>query len=152
MRWVLLPAVDLAGGVYYQKCYDPDCRNYRSNCMPLPTAVWQKYKQQTQLVQVQQQQQVWPQGSDQQHLQVHEVQQQGTVVTVVDTHDEDEQYLQLLHAYERQQQQQVQVQAQMGPSMAYASGVGSGTDTLDEDDMCLHLLQQVEQQAGLVDS
>ncbi|KAK9830391.1 hypothetical protein WJX72_011482 [[Myrmecia] bisecta] len=27
---------DLKGGIWYQKCYDPECRNYRSEAMPLP--------------------------------------------------------------------------------------------------------------------
>jgi hypothetical protein len=38
-------AVDLREGVYYQKCYDPECRSYRSACMPLPSQVWLKYRQ-----------------------------------------------------------------------------------------------------------
>eukprot|EP00873_Tetraselmis_striata_P037101 jgi/Tetstr1/457365/TSEL_043968.t1 len=31
--------VDLGGGVYAQKCYDPDCRHFRSAWLPLPAAV-----------------------------------------------------------------------------------------------------------------
>lgn len=26
-------------GAWYQKCYDPDCRGYRSNVMPLPKEI-----------------------------------------------------------------------------------------------------------------
>uniref|UniRef100_A0A383WFI1 DNA-directed primase/polymerase protein n=1 Tax=Tetradesmus obliquus TaxID=3088 RepID=A0A383WFI1_TETOB len=37
--------VDLREGVFYQKCYDPECRSYRSACMPLPAAVWERYRQ-----------------------------------------------------------------------------------------------------------
>ncbi|KAG1679310.1 hypothetical protein FOA52_009340 [Chlamydomonas sp. UWO 241] len=33
--------VDAAAGVWYQKCYDPQCRSYRSEVMPLPSDVWQ---------------------------------------------------------------------------------------------------------------
>jgi hypothetical protein len=40
----LLNAVDLSAGVYYQKCYDPECRHYRSNYMPLPTEIWHAYQ------------------------------------------------------------------------------------------------------------
>lgn len=29
----------LQGGVWYQRCYDPDCRDYRSETMPLPLAL-----------------------------------------------------------------------------------------------------------------
>lgn len=32
---------DLVGGYLYQKCYDPDCRAYRSPCRALPQAVWE---------------------------------------------------------------------------------------------------------------
>jgi hypothetical protein len=45
-------AVDLHTGVYYQKCYDPECRHYRSNTMPLPGDIWQAYRH---MVQAQQQ-------------------------------------------------------------------------------------------------
>lgn len=31
--------VDMQQGVWYQKCYDPDCRDYRSPVMPLPREV-----------------------------------------------------------------------------------------------------------------
>ena len=30
------------GGVWYQKCYDPECRSYRSEIMPLPPAIMQR--------------------------------------------------------------------------------------------------------------
>ena len=30
------------GGVWYQKCYDPECRQYRSEIMPLPPAIMQR--------------------------------------------------------------------------------------------------------------
>lgn len=33
--------VDLTQGVWCQRCFDPDCRGYRSEAMPLPTDVWQ---------------------------------------------------------------------------------------------------------------
>jgi hypothetical protein len=33
--------VDTAAGAWYQKCYDPQCRSYRSEVMPLPLDVWQ---------------------------------------------------------------------------------------------------------------
>ena len=32
----------LQGGVWYQKCYDPECRQYRSQIMPLPPAILQR--------------------------------------------------------------------------------------------------------------
>lgn len=28
--------VDLSAGLWWQKCFDPDCRAYRSETMPLP--------------------------------------------------------------------------------------------------------------------
>ena len=31
--------VDLLGGTWHQKCYDPDCRAYRSPIMPLPAPI-----------------------------------------------------------------------------------------------------------------
>ncbi|XP_023644369.1 DNA-directed primase/polymerase protein isoform X2 [Capsella rubella] len=31
--------VDLRRGIYYQKCYDPDCRDYRSPIRPVPDSV-----------------------------------------------------------------------------------------------------------------
>lgn len=33
--------VDLRAGVWYQKCFDPECRGFRSEFMPLPPAVWE---------------------------------------------------------------------------------------------------------------
>lgn len=43
LRWAAHAAVfflvDLGGGVYAQKCYDPDCRHFRSAWLPLPAAV-----------------------------------------------------------------------------------------------------------------
>ena len=35
-------ALRLQGGVWYQKCYDPECRSYRSEVMPLPPAIMQR--------------------------------------------------------------------------------------------------------------
>lgn len=35
--------VDLRVGCWYQKCYDPDCRHYRSPGLPLPPHIWQQY-------------------------------------------------------------------------------------------------------------
>jgi hypothetical protein len=35
------PAVDVNTGVFYQKCYDPECRHYRSETLPLPLDAWQ---------------------------------------------------------------------------------------------------------------
>ncbi len=32
----------LQGGAWYQKCYDPECRQYRSQIMPLPPAIMQR--------------------------------------------------------------------------------------------------------------
>lgn len=32
------------GGVFCQKCYDPDCRGYRSPWSPLPPEVWQQQR------------------------------------------------------------------------------------------------------------
>jgi hypothetical protein len=32
--------VDAAAGHYHQRCYDPECRGYRSPAMPLPADVW----------------------------------------------------------------------------------------------------------------
>jgi hypothetical protein len=32
--------VDLRGGTWHQRCYDPDCRHYRSPLMPLPPEAW----------------------------------------------------------------------------------------------------------------
>lgn len=43
---------DLAGGYLYQKCYDPDCRAYRSPCRALPQAVWEQAAPQGGLFQV----------------------------------------------------------------------------------------------------
>ncbi len=33
--------VDLEMGVRFQKCYDVDCRDYRSEYMPLPADIWE---------------------------------------------------------------------------------------------------------------
>lgn len=33
---------DLAGGYLYQKCYDTDCKAYRSPCRALPQSVWEQ--------------------------------------------------------------------------------------------------------------
>jgi hypothetical protein len=32
--------VDANTGVFYQKCYDPECRHYRSETLPLPKDAW----------------------------------------------------------------------------------------------------------------
>ena len=37
----------LQGGVWYQKCYDPECRQYRSQIMPLPPAIMQRLQADT---------------------------------------------------------------------------------------------------------
>ena len=34
----------MQAGVWYQKCYDPECRQYRSEIMPLPPAIMQRLK------------------------------------------------------------------------------------------------------------
>jgi hypothetical protein len=36
--------VDLAGGTWHQRCYDPECRGYRSECMPLPLDTWARHR------------------------------------------------------------------------------------------------------------
>jgi hypothetical protein len=48
-----------SGGSYCQKCYDPDCRGYRSSWAPLPHEVWQQQRltEAAQALQQQQQQQ-----------------------------------------------------------------------------------------------
>jgi hypothetical protein len=33
-----------SGGGFCQKCYDPDCKGYRSPWGPLPTEVWQQQR------------------------------------------------------------------------------------------------------------
>lgn len=33
--------VDTHAALWYQKCYDPDCRHFRSEAMPLPPDVLQ---------------------------------------------------------------------------------------------------------------
>jgi hypothetical protein len=33
-----------SGGSFCQKCYDPDCRGYRSPWAPLPAEVWQQQR------------------------------------------------------------------------------------------------------------
>eukprot|EP00803_Ostreobium_quekettii_P005423 evm.model.scf_298.12 EVM.evm.TU.scf_298.12 scf_298:77793-83662(-) len=38
--------VDLQAGHWYQKCYDPDCRHYRSELRPLPQDLWNQVKAQ----------------------------------------------------------------------------------------------------------
>ncbi|GBF87730.1 hypothetical protein Rsub_00441 [Raphidocelis subcapitata] len=37
-------SVDLIGGTWHQRCYDPECRAYRSECMPLPLPVWERHR------------------------------------------------------------------------------------------------------------
>jgi hypothetical protein len=32
--------VDLKQRFFYQKCFDPDCRHFRSNARPVPPHVW----------------------------------------------------------------------------------------------------------------
>ena len=43
--WALCKSLAGAqGGLWYQKCYDPECRQYRSQIMPLPPAIMQRLK------------------------------------------------------------------------------------------------------------
>jgi hypothetical protein len=123
----------LAAGVYYQKCYDPECRHYRSNYMPLPTEVWQAYKHLVlQPDQPQQQQQQQQSGPQEQHQQSGPQMQQQHLLQQPDSHkhqpqppgpqiqhqpqqpvpqhhavcdDEDEECLRVLLLCEQQQQQ-----------------------------------------------
>lgn len=139
---LLLFAVDLAGGVYYQKCYDPECRNYRSNLMPLPTAVWQKYRQE----QPQLQQQVIDHstGVDSSHP---PRQQHGTEVATGQVGDDDDECLELLQQFERVQHRQQDDTLLLQQQQQAVSATDAAI--VEDDDLCLQLLEQIEQQAGL---
>lgn len=126
----LNPAVDLAGGVYYQKCYDPECRNYRSNYMPLPTALWQQYRQQP--------------ACQQGHSQQAEQQLQNGRCATTCSPSEDDECIQLLQQLEGQQG----VQKQLIDVTATAAHNVSGVDTAEEDELCWQLLEEVENMAA----
>jgi hypothetical protein len=60
-----------SGGSFCQKCYDPDCRGFRSPWAPLPVEVWQQQRlEQTAEAWCQQPQQQQQQQQGQQQQQV----------------------------------------------------------------------------------
>lgn len=169
-----LVAVELSAGVYYQKCYDPECRHYRSHLMPLPTDVWHAYKHLAVAP---------PGGSAEQGP--RQQQQVQAAAAAADEAEEDEECLTLLLQCERQQQQQAHThhhhhqqqqqesqdhrqhqQQQQGPDHpgpchqscmaagpAQHSTASASTPVpcdcdvgLQEDELCMQLLQDVEQQ------
>jgi hypothetical protein len=127
-------AVDLGRGVYCQRCYDPECRHYRSQLMPLPADAWQQCTQHPLVKQQQQQQQ----------------QQGGEGRSAPPA--EDVLCLQLLLQFEamqqQQQQQRRQQQQQQQQRMEHRPGgePTAGADTDAEDDQCMQLLLDVEAQ------
>lgn len=162
---VLAPccAVDLHAGVYYQKCYDPECRHYRSNTMPLPGNIWQAYRhleqqpgQQDQHVQdhhQRRQQQQAPSLPVAQQLQA--VRSEGAAAAAGEDAaqasaaadgEEDEGYLRLLLQCE---QQRLQPPPQHPPE-AKQGAAGCADDVVDvdtaDDELYMQLLQAVEQQ------
>ena len=42
ISWRDKTGMALQGGGWYQKCYDPECRHYRSEIMPLPPGIMQR--------------------------------------------------------------------------------------------------------------
>jgi hypothetical protein len=161
--------VDLREGVFYQKCYDPECRSFRSACMPLPSHVWEQCRQQH--------------TAEETHVaataatfagpapklttaaavavqgacvcQQQQQQQQVAIQAGEAAEEEDEQCLQLLQQFEEQQGT-----AADGDAAAAATGAAvwhsgmlreqaaEAIDDADEYAQCLQLLQEVEGNAG----
>ncbi|KAF6261704.1 hypothetical protein COO60DRAFT_1699647 [Scenedesmus sp. NREL 46B-D3] len=148
---------DLREGTYYQKCYDPECRSYRSACMPLPSHVWQQCRQHAaedaSAAALQTNKRMAAAAALKSFRQPQQQQQQRRdEVQGGAAEEEDEQCLQLLQQLEGQQGadgcEAAALRAAVGvaavqQSCLYQSTAGGNAEG-DEYMQCLQLLQEVE--------